>query len=282
MNDVTGAIFACVGLLSLGLSFLYLYRLINPYARGRCGAAPEFLRCIGWLLLFALSLALGLPSVGAAPEAARRSECAMHLKAIMLAMQCYHDQYGCFPPAYTVDKAGRPLHSWRVLLPPYGCFGWAGSFEDIRFDDPFDSPHNRAIFQAAESDGMPYVFRCPSDDENHTDTNYVMLVGPRTLSNGPISIRLKDITDGDSETIVIVETYDLRIRWYEPRDLRMDEMSFRINDAEHYSIASRHPGGAQVAFVDGSVRYLSNETDVRAVEAAATIHGGEDEAGVLK
>ncbi len=122
---------------------------------------------------------------------------------------------------------------------------------------------------------MPYVYRCPSDRERGPLTNYVMIVGPRTLSNGPNSVRPAEITDGLSNTIAVVETYGLGIRWFEPRDLRVDEMSFRINDPEYFGIASRHPGGANVGFADVSVRFVPDSTDPRAIEAATTINGGE-------
>jgi prepilin-type processing-associated H-X9-DG protein len=93
---------------------------------------------------------------------------------------------------------------------------------------------------------------------------------------------LNDITDGASNTIAVIETYGLGIRWYEPRDLRVDEMSFKINDPEYVGIASRHPGGVDVALADGSVRFLPENTDPRAVEAMTTINGGEDVSAVLK
>jgi prepilin-type processing-associated H-X9-DG protein len=120
---------------------------------------------------------------------------------------------------------------------------------------------------------MPYAFRCPEDKENLTDTNYVMLLGPRTLSNGPNSVRLKDITGGPANRIVVVEVYDLSIRWYEPRDLRVDQMSFRINDPEYVGIACRRGHGANVGFADGNVSYLLDDTNPRKLEAM--INGGE-------
>jgi prepilin-type processing-associated H-X9-DG protein len=57
--------------------------------------------------------------------------------------------------------------------------------------------------------------------------------------------------------------------------LRVEEMSFKINDPEYFGIASRHPGGAQVGLVDASVRFLPNDTDPRTLEAMTTINGGE-------
>ncbi|MCL2624375.1 MAG: hypothetical protein FWD31_11995, partial [Planctomycetaceae bacterium] len=32
------------------------------------------------------------------------------------ALERYCEENGTYPPAYTVDNNGRPLHSWRVLI----------------------------------------------------------------------------------------------------------------------------------------------------------------------
>src|SRR5207244_4506816 len=60
-----------------------------------------------------------LPSTRMPREASRRSVCVNNLKQIGLALQNYHDDFGCFPPAYIADENGRPMHSWRVLILPY-------------------------------------------------------------------------------------------------------------------------------------------------------------------
>src|SRR6266436_3697522 len=51
-------------------------------------------------------------------EAARRAQCSNNLKNIATALKEYESVYHCLPPAYTVDAAGKPLHSWRTLLLP--------------------------------------------------------------------------------------------------------------------------------------------------------------------
>jgi prepilin-type processing-associated H-X9-DG protein len=42
-----------------------------------------------------------------------------------------------------------------------------------------------------------------------------------------------------------------------------------------YSFRSRHPGGLQFAFADGSVRFISETIPLRTYCALATIHGVE-------
>lgn len=267
--------------------FRCIARLSNPAARGKRGAAHEVFGCLTWCGIIAILIALILPALPIGTrESARRSYCRYNLKQIMLAMHNYHDRYGCLPPAYTVEKNRRPLHSWRVLLLPF--LEEQALYQRIRLDEPYDSPYNRAVFDARRSSSqglpaMPDVFRCPSDGANRgADTNYVMILGPRTLSNGPNSVCLKDISDGPGNTIAVVETYGLGTAWYEPRDLRADEMTFKINDPEYFGIASRHPGGAQVGLADGSVRFLPETLVPREVESLTTIHGKEDVSAALK
>ena len=61
-----------------------------------------------------LLIALFLPAVRNTRPTTQRIQCANNLKQISLAMHNYLDVNESFPPAYTVDAEGRPLHSWRT------------------------------------------------------------------------------------------------------------------------------------------------------------------------
>jgi hypothetical protein len=52
-------------------------------------------------------------------RAAQEVVCQANLRTIGLALRNYHGAYGCFPPAYTTDARGTPMHSWRVLILPF-------------------------------------------------------------------------------------------------------------------------------------------------------------------
>jgi len=196
-------------------------------------------------------------------------ECLNNLKQIGLAMHNYHDVHKCFPPAYLPDEDGKPMHSWRVLLLPY--MEQKPLYDMYNFDEPWDSPNNLAVAQM-----MPAEYRCPEDSlAGPTETSYLMVVGPETLSDGPTNRRIAEISDGTSNTIMVVECSGLGIGWAEPSDLGAEDLTYAINDGSPDGIRSNHSEGANVLMCDGSVRCLDVDLPVRQIKAMTTIAGGE-------
>ena len=70
-------------------------------------------------LLFVILFVVYPQPIFYAREAVRCQMCRNKMQQIGIALQKYHDQHGSFPPAYTVDADGNPLHSWRTLILPY-------------------------------------------------------------------------------------------------------------------------------------------------------------------
>jgi prepilin-type processing-associated H-X9-DG protein len=218
-----------------------------------------------------------LPVVNTPREAARRSQCSNNMKQIALAMLMYENAYQCYPPAFIADKNGKPMHSWRVLILPY--MEEKALYHQYRFNEPWDGPHNRTL-----ASQMPRVYACPSDvPPDGSTTSYAMPVGPHAISSGPKGRKISEIRDGTSNTIMVVEAADAGINWMEPRDINAEDTEFQINGdgsakptARASEISSRHPNGANVAFCDGSVQFLTSTTDPKTVKAMTTIDGGEN------
>jgi len=126
-----------------------------------------------------IGIALLLPAVQAAREAARRMACRNNLGTIGLAMQNYHQKYGSFPPSFIPDKHGKPKHSWRVLLLPF--LNEEALYRKYRFDEPWNGPHNSAL-----ASQMPSVYLCPSESPpGVSQTSYAMIVGPHAFPTVP-------------------------------------------------------------------------------------------------
>ena len=141
------------------------------------------------------------------------------LKQLTLAMDNYHDVHGHYPPPYTQDDDGQPLHSWRTLLLP--DIEEQALYQKINLNEPWDSPANKAVFQRRSIALLqsPRIAKARAKDETH----YLAVVDEATIWNPDGNTTRVDITDGATETIAILEVSGLGIPWYEPRDLTMQQ-----------------------------------------------------------
>ncbi len=222
-------------------------------------------------IALAILVAMLLPG-GHAPEAGRRSNCVNNLKQIGVALSTYHDAFKAFPPAYTTDAEGKPMHSWRVLLLPYfESPTELELYQQYDFDEPWDGPHNRKL-----SEVTPGVFRCPSPPHNENETCYVAVVGMETMWPGKSTLNWRQIHDGASNTICVVEMAHSGIHWTEPRDLRFEDAVRGINVPKTTNcISSNHNSGAMFLFVDASVHFLTNDIQADVLRALLTANGGD-------
>ena len=221
----------------------------------------------------ALACAFWVWIVEPAKEAERRSQCVNNLKQIGLGLNNYADVYKHLPAAFTVDAKQTPMHSWRLSI-VWFLNQLGQHFQDpFRYDEPWNSPSNLA----ASNRMGGYVWYCPSSPKSQppTHANYVMPIGPRTISNGANCVALGQIRDGAAHTIVVGEIVNSDIYWTEPRDLSLETASLRINDRSRPSISSGHRGLATVLFADGHTLTTSDSIDPSVLEALLTIDGGE-------
>ena len=216
-----------------------------------------------------IGTALLLPAVQAAREAARRMQCANHIKQIVLAIHNYHDTYDALPPLYTVDTDGKPLHSWRVLLLPF--IEQTALYEMIRLDEPWNSPHNRQF----HSFRVP-VYTCPSNPGG--GCCYSAIAGHGFVPNTKGDLRRGEhnftrISDGTSNTLAIVEVRD-SFNWMDPTaDVDLEELLKGINGRGR--VGSFHLGGINAGFFDGFVRFIADSIELEILRALATPSGGE-------
>jgi hypothetical protein len=202
-------------------------------------------------------------------EAALRQASFDNLKYILLGMHNYVSQHKAtyaFPPAY-ISKDGKPLLSWRVAILPYLEQDTTGAvlYKQFHLDEPWDSQHNKALIAK-----MPVAYRSPKSKLIDGRTVYLTARGGETAFPGEKGITRRQITDGLSNTIAVIEVDDDHaVPWTKP-----DDWSFE-QDHPTAGVGNYHPGGFLCGLCDGSARWLPNQFADSALKGLLTIAGGE-------
>ena len=213
----------------------------HPLSRSvRRAAAFTLVELLVVIAIIGILIALLLPAVQAAREAARRMGCANNLKQVGVALHNYLDNHGVFPPSDTSpfqsneflgDPRQRHIHSWRSLVLPF--------LEQQILYDTMDftvSAYHANNLPAAGR--MPSVYRCPSysgpeysahDDYTQyspectianyagmgaTDVGHIYAASQGYEPDGAIfpegRIRPRDVSDGLTNTVFGVESRERR------------------------------------------------------------------------
>ncbi|MBN2296408.1 MAG: DUF1559 domain-containing protein [Pirellulales bacterium] len=251
------------------------------------------------IAIIGILIALLLPAVQAAREAARRMHCTNNLKQIALALANYEINERMFPPGsnnLNPNGTGPSTWCWSGLVLPF--LEEPAAHGLINFEVGYEHPSN---VDAQKT--FIKTYQCPSADDNQlivlgapggsAETNYSAVAtafyAGAAMGNGSYppgypndneqegvvylvsKIRLRDITDGTSNTLYVGETdvdQDDPLRQPSVRPYvgmtwasgNMVTAYFGINDDTRdwidRAIQCRHPGGANFAFVDGHVSFL--------------------------
>jgi prepilin-type N-terminal cleavage/methylation domain-containing protein/prepilin-type processing-associated H-X9-DG protein len=267
------------------------------------------------IAIIGVLVALLLPAVQAAREAARRLTCTNNLRQIGLALHGYHDVHGFLPMGYTYS-------------PGYvrGGFGWGAMvLPNLEQRPLFDATNfSLALWNAANtttSTTALKMYLCPSDDTSegrfleregfrYAKTSYVAAFGPGNMDANPDDRRgifsrnsgttFAQITDGLSQTLaggerhngtfaVAIgshEHFDAETVWVgavkeDPDDDHVHTTLFQASHTpssgsmDDQDAASRHPGTTNFLFGDGSVRPLKYTINLGVYQALSSKAGGE-------
>ena len=220
--------------------------------------------CTGVLTL------LLLPAIQSTKGAAQRAQCVNNLRQIGIAIQNYEASHNTFPAAVITNADGRPMRSWRVAILPY--IEQEYLYRQYDSNEPWDSPKNRGLF-----DVFPAEYRCPSDDvSGPLETSYVTIVGKRTMGGVPNQgVRMRDIQDGTSQTILAIEVAGSGIPWMEPRDMTVGEAITHITRPSASKFKHSHRGGVNVLMADGSTVFLPESIAPETVRRLLIIDDGQ-------
>lgn len=291
------------------------------------------------IAIIAILITLLVPAVQKVRDAAARTECLNNLKQLGLALHGFHDVNKAFPASgWTMAGPGNPdgkYVGWRPLTLPF--------IEQENLQKLYDFKSNWWEGTNPTAAGVTVkVCRCPSAPSREVTsaiaksprpamtfpvplgvTDYEAIMGVQPASIDPVlynannrfsvmfrnsRVKLTDVYDGTSQTIMIVEcaarplTYragrvqpgianDQGIGWADsegpfsfdgasgdgsqegctPANGCTASMN-RRNDNEPYSF---HPGGANFLFADGRAVFISESVPIRVFAALCTRGAGE-------
>jgi prepilin-type N-terminal cleavage/methylation domain-containing protein/prepilin-type processing-associated H-X9-DG protein len=265
------------------------------------------------IAIIAVLMALLLPAVQQVRESARRMSCLNNLKQISLALHNYESQHRsfpigcmeCVPPSFPPPPTFKARQiAWNVYILP--------QLEQNSVFDLFDfNASFRAVANQAAAGVQLSVFLCPSawqgaragpssgdvngngvfdpgDGLAWTDYGGLFGVSHNTPSILPQhegmmiydrAIRMRDVTDGLSNTLAVGECAGRgnaqQSHWANGQNLFDQRFDNPINVTRDNELFSDHTGGVNVAFADGSARFLSESIDQDTLNGLLTRSGGE-------
>jgi len=171
-----------------------------------------------------------------------------NLKQIGLAFHNYGSTFADKWPANVLDKDGKPLLSWRVLILPY--IEQDNLYKQFKLDEPWDSANNKALIEK-----MPKVYAPVRVKAKAGETFYQTMTGPGTLfDKHKPRYMIGNIPDGTANTGLVYEA-GTPVVWTKPQDMAIDAKK------PLPKLGGLFGGDFNVCMADGSVKSLKKTAD---------------------
>lgn len=188
-----------------------------------------------------------------------RTVSANNLKQIGLAFHIFHDANNAMP-SDIADKNGKALLSWRVAILPY--VEEEQLYKKFKLDEPWDSDNNKPLL-----DKMPKIYAAPRGKADKGHTFYQSFAGEGALMSGK-PVKIIAIQDGTSNTFMVAEAGEA-VPWTKPADIAFDAKK------PLPKLGGVFDGNFNVAFCDGSVRFVKKGVKDENLKKYVTVAGSE-------
>ena len=207
------------------------------------------------------------PWVSFGGQAMRRIQSSSNLWQIELAVANYEAAEKCYPPGTTLDDQGVLLHGWQARILPQ--MEQQEVYDQINFAVPWDDPANAVAMRTRIALFLNPNFPLDPALTAPAPSHYA---GNAQVLGGDSPRKPADLSDGLANTIVMGEAGGRFKPWGHPANIR--DLAKGINRSPD-GFGSPFPGGANFAFGDGSVKFLSDRIDPKVLRALASPSGGE-------
>lgn len=211
---------------------------------------------VGPLLMCPCLIALLLPAVQQAREAARRTQARNSMKQIGLAMHNFQDSHQHFPPKNVVGSTveGEVIQSWMTDLLPF--MDQAPLYQTIDYHVAWDDPSQKLPFSTIIPSFLnPSVAASPLSESGYALAHYA--ANSHVISEQRQS-RFADFPDGLSSTILAGMVNDGFRPWGDPLNHR--DPALGVNGGPN-TFGSPHTGVTMFLLGDGSVRSIADDID---------------------
>jgi prepilin-type processing-associated H-X9-DG protein len=196
------------------------------------------------------------------------SSSSFNWRALNEGVQGYADLNGKrLPAGGTFTPEGEMLHSWETEILPYMWYDSRKIDRKLPWNHPSNAEYFRSIIPEFINPDLPSA---PLTDGNGFGLSYYA-ANSHVLSANK-GLRLQDITDGTSTTLLIGEVNAGFKPWGHPINWRDPTKGF--NTAQGFG-GPRSAGGATFLMADGSVRFVSERVSPEVLKALSTPAGGE-------
>ncbi len=213
---------------------------------------------ISVLLLLLVCIAISfLPARCATRDVGPDESCRRRLQSIHEGLVGSNANYPQCAP-YIVGPNG-DKHSWRISVMQYLERRSENSpLKGYRFDQPWDSPHNREVVQQR---GLHLFLRCRLEEGSRRDypyTSYLLLVRPES---GRTAQTLSP------KAVIVVESANCGVEYFEPKDLPWDSLWEGSSPFGLGKLHSLHPTIVRALCVDGTIIEIPRNLDTAKLRA---------------